>query len=1567
MKTILGLDIGTNSIGGALIKLDLENYGDKGEIIWLGSRIIPIDGDALQKFESGGQVETKAAARRQKRMSRRLKHRYKLRRTRLIKVFKVLGWVDEDFPEDFKKLINNNPLFKFNIGRYLPFQEEIIIEALKELLGKQQTEEILAKGGGKIPIKKNGKIDIPISEDWIIYYLRKKALSEKVSLQELARIIYMMNQRRGFKSSRKDLKDTTILDYEDFKEMVDEEKYTDENGNTIETQFVEITKIKTVEQTEEDKDKNGNYTFKIFPESTRMKPWEEKRKKKPEWEGNEYNFLVTQKTKKKGEIEQLKPQIPDEKDWSLAMVALDNEFKDRHPGEFFFDKLKENKNYRIRQQVVQRKRYQAELRAIWNKQAEFYPELNQKEKLKEIAHILYPTQSENELSKWKEITNGMLYDLIANDIIYYQRDLKSQKNLIDECRYEKKTPFKNKEGKEITVGYKVAPKSCPEFQEFRIWQDVHNINIIEKEKEVNGKVQFDVNVTSEFINNQEKAELFDMFDSKSELKEADILKYFDIKPKARTHKINLFANREFLKGNETKTIFRNIFRKYGYDGDVLLNDKTKLRLLWHILYSLNGKNAETGIRNALKNKKNEFNLPEEVIEHFAAKTKEFDKKYASYSLKAINKLLPLMRCGKYWSESNIHPETRRRINKFIDGEYDEYIDDSAREKIKLCGLDSIEKFQGLPVWLACYVAYGRYSERENNDKYENFIDIDVTQLIPTNSLRNPIVEQVIRETLHIVKDVWEKYERPDYIHIEMAHDFKHTQEERKNIATAQNKNYEEKQRAKKLLQELKLGNPNSPVDIDKFRIWLNNGGREGNEKFNELFDKKGNVTQSEIQKYLLWAEQGHKSPYTGEQIPLSKLFTDEYEVEHIIPRSKLKYDAFQNFVICERAVNGFKDKRLARIMIDEDGGREHNYKGQKFKLLSFKDYKPHCTATFSGRKLKNLLALEIPEDFIERQINDTRHITRKLNELLWPIAKEKEGLIFTIGSITNELKKQWEFNNIWKELLKSRFERLEGILEQSLIIPVKNDPKKYNYQLPDDKVKLKRIDHRHHAMDALIVAATSRAHIKYLNSLHSHKELEKWKYLANKGIRDFILPWPEFTKDSKEQLRQVIISYKANNRVLSTPHNRYWKWEQQPDGNWKKVLKKQKQNERWKAVKKSMFLEPCGQIYLKEIKEVSIKNAIQIQLEREKGTKDNLGKPRDYIYDKVLREKIRKICNENQGDIEKIKKEASKFKDKEGNKIKTVSVAIFNEFASKRVAIDKSFTEKKIKDSIPYATRTIKRWEYWQEKGEIIKYKNGIPKKEKFPLDTKKWPLAFLLIKHLEEYDLNPNDAFQGEGLELLNKKAAKPITKLTRFEKKSNPIKFQGKILETDTGGNVFFIIYKNIETGEHKEMYSIPLYSSEDVKDLKEYGAINRLINQMPIADERAGYKIIILKPGELVYVPTLEELETPNFIDQINWNGIDKSKVFERIYKMVSCTGSKCLFVPHFIAQSLDKEGAELGASNKNERAWDGKVEYKLNKKGKEIRTDTGTMIKNVCIPIKLNRLGDIIEVGNKKIYN
>ena len=143
MKKILGLDIGTNSIGWAIIE---EENNTPKRIIDAGSRIIPM-GAEKEEFESGNSI-TKNAKRRQARGARRLNQRYKLRRQRLTAVLNLLGWMPDKLGQPFTK-------------------------------GQQQLSTLE------------------------LYGLRERALRERIELTELGRILYHLNQRRGFKSKNK--------------------------------------------------------------------------------------------------------------------------------------------------------------------------------------------------------------------------------------------------------------------------------------------------------------------------------------------------------------------------------------------------------------------------------------------------------------------------------------------------------------------------------------------------------------------------------------------------------------------------------------------------------------------------------------------------------------------------------------------------------------------------------------------------------------------------------------------------------------------------------------------------------------------------------------------------------------------------------------------------------------------------------------------------------------------------------------------------------------------------------------------------------------------------------------------------------------------------------------------------------------------------------------------------------------------------------------------------------------------------------------------------------------------
>lgn len=1613
-KKILGLDIGTNSIGAALIELpkNLDEYGAHGKILWMGSRIIPVDGEYLQKFESGAQAETKAAARRMKRGSRRLKHRYKLRRSRLIKVFKILGWIAEACPIDddrkMKDLSKGDESISYKISDYAQISEKTYREFYKSL-GYEEIviDEIIKEmsyrksHNGK---KQNEKIQL-LPEDWVVYYLRKKALYEKIEISELVRIIYLLNQRRGFKSSRKDLQDNEWLSWDEFvaiKKQIDSgelPEYERGEGKEYITRFVSNTVIEKVELKSDEKDKSGKLTFIIQAADKRIKNWEEKRKEKPDWEGKEVRLLVEQKINKKGIIKQeKKPDLPKDNDWKLTMTALDNQIDEsgKQVGEFFWDKLVEsvqkNEIYKIRQNVIRREKYQRELKAIWEKQVELRKadgkeeELLNTSKLQEIADTLYKNNS----AKQKELVEKGLFHIIANDIIYYQRELKSQKNLISECRYEKRQgKMKDENGNWISIGtygLKCCPKSSPLFQEFRIWQDIHNIRIIQKEYNENGIIKVDYDVTNIYLNEVNKSKLYDLFDTNSEVTEKKIFdKLNELNPGASLNqdkfKINLFANREKLKGNETKDAFRKIFRKFNWEneGEKILNDHEKFFDLWHIVYSITSSDFEKskkGIKSALKHFSQRFNIniPEDISEAIS-EMKEFKKEYASYSALAIRKLLSLMRCGKYWDWSkieNLHiidPSDKakkiklsERINSIIQNgwERDVKVDKRTGEIIKQRKFTERNHFSGLPVWLAGYVIYGRHSEREKTEKY-NIEEIKSLNVLAEtkNIVGNPIVKQVVLETLLMVRDICIQYEQPDEIHIELARELKKNAQQRAEITEANLRNQEEKRRAKLILQELLNGsfeqaidenrteitsftvkpNPNNPTDIEKFRIYKSCGMFNWNQKERKneeqvradaIFKdgKKERIpTSDEIRRYILWLSQKCVSPYTGKIISLSRLFDENYyEVEHIIPQSKLKNDSFENLVIAETPINKAKGNELAANFIRKCNGM-CNYGGITYTLLSYDAYSEHCKKTFRGKKLKNLLATEVPDDFIERQINDTRYIGKKLSELLYPFAKEKEGLIFTIGSITSELKSKWGLNKIWKRLLEPRFRRLELITGKTYIHQNLHDQNDIDFNVPEiENLDIKRLDHRHHALDALVIAATTREHIRYLNSLNavdSSEEYQKVKQrLVKEKIRDFKLPWENFVKDAKEKLEEVVVTFKSNQRVVSKPHNRYLKWKKMSDGTLKKVYEAQEDNPRWLAVRKSLFKEPQGIIWIKEKREVKVKDAFEIQIKRMQVERDsNKRKTAAYVYDQEARLFIKDIILKTieltgidlQNTQELLKaieilylKKNKKGKlyilgDKEYEKI---SIAEFIPYKAKRVKVDPSFTVDKIK-KIPYCD------------------KSRIP---------------ILLLEHLNEYG-KPSEAFSVEGLEKLAKKNNnKPIQTVTvmdgKIEDKHKDNLFGNKYVENDQ--LACFVIYEDL-LNKNREIF----------KSVSAYVAVSRIMDGKPITEKIDGYKTILLRPNDLVYVPTDEEWEKIKKEEKqaIDWS--DVKKINSRIYRMVKSTGNQCYFIPSYISKLIlpydDYYGnkiGEFGSQNCSEKTIDGEI-----------------TIKERCVKILTDRLGNI----------
>ncbi len=1559
MKRILGLDLGTNSIGWALV--NAEEVIRENETSFLkpvsinasGSRIIPMDEGVLGDFDRGN-TKSQTKDRTDKRGTRRLLERYLLRRERLLRVLKLMDFLPEHYAEKIdsygKFTDESEPKLAWRKGTDGKF-EFIFKDSFNEMLDDfAKNQQQLVADGKKVPY------------DWTIYYLRKKALSQRLTKEELAWILLQFNQKRGYYQLRGE----------------EEEENVDK--------LVEFLAQKVVRVEATDEKKGDDVWYNVYLENGMV--YRRSSRIPLDWEGKVKEFIVTTDLEKDGTPKKDKDgnikysfRAPKEDDWTLLKkkTEFDIDNSKKTIGCYIYDALLTNPDQKIIGKLVrtvERKYYKEELNQILAVQKDLIPELQDENLYKACIEELYP---KNEAHR-NNIAKPDFANLFINDILFYQRPLKSKKSLISDCPYE--SHF-DKDGNEYPI--KCIAKSNPLFQEFRLWQFVHNLRIYQRERTISdgqldlfgnvssGKLQTDVDVTDELLKTEDDyVALFDWLNDRSTIKQDTLLNsYFKFKKeKGKDHypyRWNYVEDKEY-PCNQTRAVILSKLDKNEKD----LLSKELTNKIWHLLYSVTTKVEIDSVfddskKNKVKCHKNgttTYGIYKMLLDSgFSSETinrikniKFEEKDYGSYSEKAIKKLLPLMRMGKYWNADAIDAKTKERIDKIITGEYDEKIKDRVREKT--INLTDISQFKGLPLWLACYVVYDRHSETKEITRWESPDDIDTyLKNFKQHSLRNPIVEQVVTETLRTVRDIWKQEGNIDEIHIELGREMKNPADKRKKMAERIQQNENTNLRIKAMLMEfmdpdmgIENVRPYSPSQQDILRIYeeyaLDNLTKDDKEfDFISKVSRQAQPSKSDITRYKCWLEQKYRSPYTGEMIPLAKLFTSAYEIEHVIPQSRYFDDSFSNKVICEAEVNKLKDRQLGFEFIKAHKGEKVQIsQGKTVEIFSIEAYEKFVKDNYANNrtKMKKLLMDDIPDGFIERQLNDSRYISKLIKGLLSNIVREKlpngeyeqeavsKNLISCNGSITDRLKKDWGMNDVWNSIILPRFKRLNELTNMDCFTVISAE----GHEIPAMPLELqkgfnkKRIDHRHHAMDAIVIACTTRDHVNLLNNeaAHSKKYDKSYRYDLQSKLRrkdeeghykEFVKPWDSFTSDAKQALDNIIVSFKQNLRVINKTTNYY----QHYDENGKKVLVKQEKGDNW-AIRKSMHKDTgWGEINLRFTKEVSLNETLKnpksiVNTDFKRKVQELLVQGHDAKY-------IRKYVEDNKdvwSDID----------------IKKIKVYYFTKDTNERY-----FATRFMSDLVGYMSG-------------IKDYDKAIAKIEGIT-DT---GIQKILKAHLQAKDNNPELAFSADGIDEMNHnivdlnggKPHKPIYKVRHYEsgnkysigQKGCKVK---KFVEADKGTNLFFAVYTidklDKKTGNVEKVRTfatVPLNIVIDCqkKYQKEWKMeLDKVLKEKEFVDKEAVLHFI-LSPNDLVYVPTSDELR-----NGINADKIDKS----RVYKMVSSSGSQCFFINNKVASIIVN-----------------KVEYSpLNKMERSI---SGEMIKEICIPIKVDRLGNVIEFNGIK---
>ena len=709
------------------------------------------------------------------------------------------------------------------------------------------------------------------------------------------------------------------------------------------------------------------------------------------------------------------------------------ELKERHQtiGQYFYQLLLETAvmapsgpyyTFRIKDQVFPRAAYLAEFDQIMQTQKAFYPTV---------------------------LTENLIHQL-RNEIIFYQRPLKSCKHLVGLCEFEKKA-YTNKAGQIVYSGPKCAPRTSPLAQLCALWETVNNISL--------------TNRNGEYLNISlaQRQAMVDWLCTHEKMTVKDLQKILNITPKEGWYASKAVG--KGIKGNMTLHQLRQALGKdyenlltmqlqhvdyavYESTGEVIQHiadtvEQEPLFRLWHVVYSVQDQDE---LRKALKK---QFNIDNEEIVEKLFQIDFVKPGYANKSHKFIRKLLPYLMAGHQYSE-------------------------------------------------ACEHVGINHSNSTTHAENETRQLIDKIPLLMKNELRQPIIEKILNQMINIVNALKEKHGDIDEVRVELARELKQSKDERAQATERNNKHERENKNIEAKILELGV-----------------------------------RPSRARIQKYKMWIESQEQCFYCGKQIGAAEFLSGlDVEVEHIIPRSVLFDDSFSNKVCACRACNHAKGNMTARDFMATRGEAELETYLARVET-AFKE------GRISKNKRDHLLWTkeDIPQDFIERQLRQSQYIAKKATELLFPAFRH---VYATSGSVTDFLRHIWGYDQILHQLNLPKYRDAE------LTEWVTYDHRGQEHQEERIKNWSKRIDHRHHAIDALTIALTKQGYIQRLNSLSaSHDEIEaavreKNPVMDRKYslLEKYIYIQPHFTvQEVTDAVDGILVSFRAGKKV-TTPAKR---------------------------------------------------------------------------------------------------------------------------------------------------------------------------------------------------------------------------------------------------------------------------------------------------------------------------------------------------------------------------------------------------------------------------------------------
>lgn len=331
-------------------------------------------------------------------------------------------------------------------------------------------------------------------------------------------------------------------------------------------------------------------------------------------------------------------------------------------------------------------------------------------------------------------------------------------------------------------------------------------------------------------------------------------------------------------------------------------------------------------------------------------------------------------------------------------------------------------------------------------------------------ISNPTVHVALNQTRTVVNALIKQYGKPSQIALELSRDLKASREAKDAMLKKQNEN---KKRNEILNKNI----------TDAYKIAYPN--------------------RNDRLKYRLWEELGseglpRKCIYCGKNISGAELFSKSIEIEHILPYSRTLLDAESNLTVAHASCNAFKKERSP---YEAFGSNPSGYNWNEILARANQLKNPAKRGRFSVDAMETF---EKESGFIARQLTDNAYLSKMALRYLKSVC---DNIWSVNGGMTKLLRDKWEIDSILKRKIDEKEIAYFGLKDEQI-----------------GEYKKNRYDHRHHALDASVIALIDRSLVKEISTLNARSQKNRIE------VPPMAVPRIEL----QEKVKNIVVSFKPD-------------------------------------------------------------------------------------------------------------------------------------------------------------------------------------------------------------------------------------------------------------------------------------------------------------------------------------------------------------------------------------------------------------------------------------------------------